>query len=161
LFCYILWRTFCARSRGCVFESVHSWFGPLRLCTDYIVLPTKTTRSRRATRKGMCLLLLHWCIESIVNYSGSDQENIFGPGAITVIGRMCPFRLDPCLSVGPLFGLGVVFFDPTSLWTRQTNNHTFCRLRNIQNNLYNSIVMYKIQNVYNVVYSININLNNE
>jgi len=28
----------------------------LRLCTDYIVLPTKTTRSRRSTRKGMCLL---------------------------------------------------------------------------------------------------------
>jgi len=40
----------------------------------------------------------------------SGQENVLGPGAITVIGRLCPFWVDACLSVGPLFGLGVVFF---------------------------------------------------
>jgi len=111
---------FCAMSRGCVFKSVHSWFGPLHLCTDYIVLHTKTTRSSRATRKGRCLLLLHWCIETSGNFSVSGQENNLGPGAITVIDSLCPFRVDPCLSVGPLFGLGVVCFDPTKLWTRQT-----------------------------------------
>ena len=66
----------------------------------------------------------------------SGQENVLGPGAITVIGRLCPFVVDPCLSVGPLFGLGVVCFDPANLWTRQTSNHTFCRLGYIQDNLY-------------------------
>ena len=75
----------------------------------------------------------------------SGQENNLGPGAITVIGSLCPFRVDPCLSVGTLFGLGVVFFEPTNLWTRQTSNHTFCRLRDIPDNLYILIVMYKIQ----------------
>ena len=60
---------------------------------------------------------------------------IFDPGAITVIGSLCSFRVDPCLSVGPLFGLGVVFF-LTYLWTRQTSNHIFCRLRDIQDNLH-------------------------
>ena len=36
----------------------------------------------------------------------------------------------------PSLALGVVFFYPTNLWTRQTSNHTFCRLRDIQDNLY-------------------------
>jgi len=81
----------------------------------------------------------------------SDQEIKLGPGAITVIGRLCPFLVDPCLSVEPLFGLGVVCFDP-ALWTRQTSNHTFCRLIDIQDNLYILIVMYKIQKY---IYSIN------
>ena len=93
----------------------------------------------------MCLLQFHWCIETIGNIYVSGLENVFGPGAITVIGRLCPFWVDPCLSVGPLFGLGTCVFDPTNLWTRQTSNHTFCRLRDIQDNLYILIVMFKIQ----------------
>ena len=40
----------------------------------------------------------------------SDQEKNMGPGGITVIGRLCPFVVDPCLSVGPLFGLGGCVF---------------------------------------------------
>jgi len=82
----------------------------------------------------------------------SGQENVLRPGAITVIGRLCPFWVDPCLSVGPPLALGVVLFDPTNLWTRQTSNHTFCKLRDIQGNLYILIVMYKIQKC---IYSIN------
>jgi len=52
------------------------------------------------------------------------------------------------ISGTPLWPWGLCFFDPTNLWTRQTSNHTFCRLRDIQDNLYILIVMFKIQNVY-------------
>jgi len=59
-------------------------------------------------RVKVCVFF-NWCIETIGNFSVSDQENSLGPVAITVIGSLCPFRVDPCLSVGPLFGHGCVF----------------------------------------------------
>jgi len=113
----------------------------------------------RRLREAVVLRVKEWvffnfiCIlKLLVIFLWVPKKNNLGPDAITVIGRLCPFVVDPCLSVGPLFGLGVVFFDSAYLWTRQTSNHTFCRLRDIQDNLYILIVTYKIQKC---IYSIN------
>jgi len=44
-------------------------------------------------------------------FSVSCQEKVLGPGAI-IVGRLCSHQVEPCLSVGPLFCLGVCVFWP-------------------------------------------------
>ena len=78
----------------------------------------------------------------------SAQEINLGPGAITVIGSLCPFWWILVYQWDPSLAKVFVFFDPTNLLTRQTSNHTFCRLRDIQDTMYILIVMYKNKNVY-------------